>query len=67
MKGCTDCVLEALFLLIFEAEDGDSQWRMREVSSSKAKGDLLRRNGDRSIVYRQWCKEILGLSNQLTS
>lgn len=38
MKGCTDCLFEALFLLTFEAEDGDSQWRMREVITGNAKG-----------------------------
>lgn len=66
MKVCTECVLEAQFLLIFEAESEDSQWRMREVICSNAKDYLPRRNGDLSIVNRQfYSKEILGLNNRL--
>lgn len=66
MNVCTECVLKALFLLIFGAESEDSQWRMREVMSSNRKDYLLRRNGNLSIVNKQfYSKEILGLNNQL--
>jgi len=66
MKVCTECVLEALSLLILEAESEDGQWRMKEVISSNAKDYLPGRNGNLSIVSGQFSsKEILGLNNQL--
>lgn len=62
--ACTECVPEALALLIFETESDNSQRRMREVISSNERIISPGEMGTIASVNTQfYCKEILGLNS----